>query len=220
MLRFRSFVEHGPQAGRLTVTIAVFVALAVSGALASDDNWQTLFDGHSLDGWKGDAKSFRIEDGAIVGGSLKEKVPRNEFLCSRKEYGDFELKLKFKLLGDHTNAGVQFRSQRIAKHHEMIGYQADLGASYWGALYDESRRKKILAKPDPAAVGEILVLGDWNEYRIQCQGRRIQLWINGYQTVDYTEPDTGIQQSGYIALQIHGGPPGEAWYKDITLREL
>jgi hypothetical protein len=220
MLRFPSFVEHGPRASRLTVAIAAFIALAAGGALADESGWQTLFDGHSLDGWEGDAKSFRIEDGAIVGGSLKEKVPRNEFLCSRKQYGNFELKLKFKLLGDRTNAGVQIRSKRIPDHHEMIGYQADLGAGYWGALYDESRRKKILAKPDPAAAGEILLIGDWNEYRIRCQGQRIQLWINGYQTVDYSEPDTSIPQSGNIALQIHGGPPGEAWYKDITLREL
>ncbi|MEK6235917.1 MAG: DUF1080 domain-containing protein, partial [Planctomycetales bacterium] len=163
---------------------------------------------------------FRIEDGAIVGGNLKNRIPRNEFLCSKKEYGDFELKLKFKLLGDKANAGVQIRSRRIPKHHEVIGYQADLGQNYWGALYDESRRRKILAKPDPKKLDAVLKRNDWNEYVIRCQGKRIQLWVNGFQTVDYTEPDDKIEQRGIIGLQIHGGPPSEAWYKDVVLKEL
>jgi hypothetical protein len=55
---------------------------------------------------------------------------------------------------------------------------------------------------------------------IRAEGRRIQLWINGVQTVDYTEEDPTIETTGVIALQIHGGPPGEAWYKDITLVDL
>src|SRR3954470_14778612 len=110
-----------------------------------------LFDGKTFDGWEGDTeKTWRIEDGAIVGGSLDTVVPRNEFLCTKKSYGDFELKVEFKLLGDRkgANAGVQFRTKRIPKHHEVIGYQADIGQGYWGALYDESRRNKVLAKPD------------------------------------------------------------------------
>ena len=60
---------------------------------------------------------------------------------------------------------------------------------------------------------------DWNEYRILAVGKRIQLWINGLATVDYTEPDDAIPQRGIIGLQIHGGPPSEAWYKDITIEE-
>ena len=55
---------------------------------------------------------------------------------------------------------------------------------------------------------------------IRCEGQRIQLWINGLETVDYTEEEQGIEQEGIIGLQIHGGEPSEAWYKDITIREL
>lgn len=180
----------------------------------------SLFDGKTFQGWEGDLKVFRIEDGAIVGGSLERKNPRNEFLCTEREYADFELKLKFKVLGKGANAGIQIRSRRIPDHHEMIGYQADLGDNYWGSLYDESRRRKILAAADGQAVAEVLRRDDWNEYAIRCEGKRIQLWINGLKTVDYTEPDDSIEQRGLIGLQIHGGPPSEAWYKDITLREI
>jgi hypothetical protein len=180
----------------------------------------SLFDGKSFDGWEGNLDVFRIEDGAIVGGSLKEDVARNEFLCTKKEYGDFELRLKFKLLGKGANAGVQIRTKRIPDHYEVSGYQADLGDGYWGALYDESRRNKILAAPKAGTLDEVLKRDDWNDYRIRCEGKRIQLWVNGVATVDYTEKDEGIAEQGVIAVQIHGGPPSEAWYKEISVVEL
>jgi hypothetical protein len=181
-----------------------------------------LFDGKTFNGWEGNLKIFRIENGAIVGGSLTEKVARNEFLCTKQEYSDFVLRLKFKLLGDPkgANAGIQFRSQRIPNHHEVIGYQADIGQNYWGALYDESRRKKVLAGPTPEEVQKFSKPNDWNEYVIRAQGRRIRLELNGRQTVDYTEPDETIKQTGCICVQIHGGPPSEVWYKDITIETL
>jgi len=199
--------------------IALFVVCATTSCLA-DDGFTPLFDGKSTKGWQGNLEMFRIEDGAVVGGTLKEKVPHNEFLTSDKEYENFELRLQFKLLGDRTNAGIQIRSKRIEDHHEMIGYQADLGNNWWGCLYDESRRRKVLAGPPAADRAKIIKKDDWNDYVIRCEGRHIQLWINGKQTVDYTEADESINQKGLIGLQIHGGPPGEAWYKNIRIKEL
>jgi hypothetical protein len=198
--------------------------LAAADKPAEKDKRTPLFDGKTFQGWDGDLKVFRIEDGAIVGGSLKQPLPRNEFLRTRQQYADFELRLKFKLLGKGVNAGVQIRSQRASKDsphpNEMIGYQADLGDGYWGCLYDESRRNKVLAGPPKEKLAEIVKPDDWNQYVIRCQGRRIQLWLNGTKTVDYSEPDAKIPQTGLIGLQIHGGPPSEAWYKDITINQL
>jgi Domain of Unknown Function (DUF1080) len=182
-----------------------------------------LADGKTFAGWEGDtAKTWRIVDGAFVGGSLAEKVPHNEFLCTKKQFGNFELRLKFKLLGSEgqINAGVQIRSERIPNHFEVKGYQADMGDGYWGALYDESRRKKVLAAPDKEVALKALKRGDWNDYVIRCEGPRIQIWLNGVQTVDYTEADAAIPQSGRICVQIHGGGKAEAWYKDIVIEEL
>ncbi len=147
-------------------------------------------------------------------------IRHNFFLSAKNDYDDFELTLEFRLKGDNTNAGIQIRSQRIPDHHEMIGYQADLGQNYWGALYDESRRRKILASPNADELAKVLKKSEWNTYRIRCEGKHIQLWINDFQTVDYVEEDDTIEQSGKIALQIHGGPPGEAWYRNIQLQPL
>lgn len=186
----------------------------------STEQGTVLFNGTNFEGWNGDTSVFRIEDGAIVGGQLKEKIPHNYFLEYDKAYADFELTLEFKLIGEQTNAGIQIRSKRIPDHHEMIGYQADLGQKYWGALYDESRRRKMLQRPELAEVKKVLKVEQWNKYRIRCEGPRIQLWINDLQTVDYTEQDAKIPLAGKIAVQIHGGPPGEAWYRNLKIRKL
>jgi hypothetical protein len=204
----------------LVVVCCSCLGVFVPSVLAADSEFVSLFDGKSLDGWEGDSSVFRVEDAAIVGGQLKEKIPHNFFLSTREEYSDFELTLEFQLLGRDTNAGVQIRSKRIPDHHEMIGYQADLGQSYWGALYDESRRNKILAAPNKEELAKVLKTGEWNKYRILCEGRHIQLWINDFKTVDYTETDEEIEQKGLIALQIHGGPPGEAHYRNIRIRRI
>jgi hypothetical protein len=185
-----------------------------------------LFDGKTFNGWefRDNEKWFRIQDGAIVCGSLSEPIPRNEFITTKKEYGDFTLRVECKVLGKGANGGIQFRSFRHPVDgdmpNEMIGYQADMTdtAQYWGALYDESRRNRFLAAP----WHELVVLfypNDWNEYEIVCKGNNIKLFLNGQLTVDYTEQDANIPARGYIGLQIHGGPPSEAWYRNIRIEE-
>ncbi|MEX0585168.1 MAG: DUF1080 domain-containing protein, partial [Pirellulales bacterium] len=145
---------------------AWLMSLGAGSLFAADKSAIKLFDGKSLDGWEGNEKIFRVEEGAIVAGSLKDKIARNEFLCTKEKYGDFELRLKFKLLGKGANAGVQFRTKRIPNHHEVSGYQADMGDGWWGSLYDESRRNKILAGPKAGTLDRVLKRDDWNEYRI------------------------------------------------------
>ncbi|GAA4447645.1 DUF1080 domain-containing protein [Nibrella saemangeumensis] len=183
-----------------------------------------LFDGKTFRGWEGDTlNTWRIVDGALVGGTLNTTQPRNDFLTTKASYGNFILRLKFKLLGTEgfINGGVQFRSQRLTNPaHEMIGYQADLGDKYWASLYDESRRNKTLIQPDPALVARILRRNDWNDYEIRAENRRIRLYLNGRQTIDYTEADPTIPQTGLIGLQVHGGGKVQIYYKDITIDEL
>lgn len=180
-----------------------------------------LFDGNTFEGWEGDQTWFRIEDGAIVAGKMTEPIPHNTFLCTTREFGDFVLHLKVKIVGgDTANAGIQLRSRRVPDNHEVSGYQADMGQKYWGCLYDESRRNKVLAGVDQALLDRVLNQGEWNDYLIRCEGRRIRLWLNGSQTVDYIETEEGIADSGIIGLQVHGGPASEAWYKDIVLTPI
>jgi len=55
---------------------------------------------------------------------------------------------------------------------------------------------------------------------VKCQDNHIQIWVNGYPSVDYFEDDDSIAQKGIIGIQIHEGAPAEAWFRNITLTEL
>lgn len=207
----------------------LLLAVLTTTAAAESPGLTPLFDGKSLRGLEGNQKYFRVQDGCIVAGTLKEKIPHNEFLCTEKSFGDFELTFEAKLVGPPSgkggdNAGVQFRSRRVPDSTEVSGYQADIGTAWdrsvWGALYDESRRRKMLAEP-AAELGERIVQpGDWNRMKVRCQGKHIQIFVNDTLTVDYIESDPEIETDGIIGLQIHSGPPSEAWYRNIHIRAL
>lgn len=217
---------------RLTVLISCLslLAFAVSISIRADEfrpepGFVPLFDGRTLDGWEGNLKMFRVEDSAVVAGTLKERIPNNEFLCTKKSYRNFELRLQAKLEGQGTNAGIQFRSRRIPNHHEVIGYQADIGIMrgselIWGALYDESRRRKFLVVGEQDQLKKVVKPDGWNDFVIRCDGPHIQISVNGYQTVDYVEKESDIAESGMIGLQIHSGEPAEASYRRIRIKEL
>jgi hypothetical protein len=203
------------------LTVLLLVATSV---LADSGRFVRLFDGKTFDGWEGNLSTFRIRNGAVVAGSLEARIPHNEFLCTKKKYGDFELRLKAKIVGPGQNAGVQFRSKRLPNSSEVAGYQCDVGRhdgrSIWGCLYDEARRRKFLVYGDETEIAKVVKSDDWNDMVIRSEGPRVQIWINGLRTVDYTEADDAIPRQGIIGLQIHVGPPAEAWYKDIEIKEL
>ena len=183
----------------------------------------SIFDGKSLDGWEGDPKIWRIQEGVITGGSLTEMVKRNEFLATTKEYSNFIVRLRIKLTGTEgfLNSGFQIRSQRVPGDSEMSGYQCDFGdPGWWGCIYDESRRNKLMAQSDMKILEPVLKRNDWNEYVIRADGPRITTWINGVQGVDYTEADPAITQSGRMGIQVHGGGKALVQVKDISIEEL
>lgn len=217
--QLREAVEDTPLEPRVTDLLAE--ARRNVEKAASEEGFVPLFDGRTFTGWHGNLDWFRIENETIIAGSLEKPIPRNEFLRTDKTYGNFELRLQFQLLGgDAANAGVQIRTAEIPDHHEVSGYQADMGNGWWGCLYDESRRNRVLAGPAPQDRGTMLRENDWNDYRIRCEGDRVRLWINDVLTVDYTETEPEIARTGIIAVQVHSGPPTEAWYRKVRLLEL
>lgn len=213
---------HQPNLSGVRVIRLVLLPLAFavgsSAAHAQDDSFVSLFDGKSLDGWEGNLQYWKVRDGMIVGDS--PGIRHNEFLCTKASFDDFELHVTFRIVGDETkNSGVQFRSKRVPNNTEVSGYQADVGQRFWGCLYDESRRNKVLVQA-PDDVAKIIKKDDWNTYVIRCVGPRITLTLNGAKTVDYTEPDDSVARSGVIGLQIHSGKKLEAQFKDIRIKKL
>ena len=196
---------------------AISAVPALGIARGAEEGFVSLFNGEDLNGWDGDPFLWKAENGMIVGRS--PGIGYNDFLTTANEYRDFVLRFEIHLLDDVGNSGVQVRSRRVPGSMEMSGYQADVGPSWWGSLYDESRRRVTLAKPSEATVRRALKPDAWNEYEVQAIGKRIVLKLNGTVTVDYTEDDDAIEQTGLIGLQVHSGPPLEVRFRNIRIQE-
>lgn len=186
---------------------------------------QRLFDGKTLTAWKtvdpAHASLWFVKDSVIRSGDGANKIPENTYLHTLNEYGDFELRCLFRLTGDPKtgmiNSGIQYRS--VLEGGKIVGYQADIGTGYWGDLYDEHRRGKLVGG-DLRTLKHLLREDGWNSYIIRCRGNHHELYINGVKTADYVETDPKIPQKGVIAVQIHSGGVAQIEFRDLTISEL
>ncbi|MEM6885532.1 MAG: family 16 glycoside hydrolase [Verrucomicrobiota bacterium] len=209
-----------------------------------DSNYVSLFDGKTLQGWDGDPKFWRVENGEIVGQSTPEnRTPKNTFLIwEGGDVADFELKVEFKLI--NHNSGIQYRSFRLqdeSRPWAVGGYQADLAEDlqWMGAAYGEAYKKLIARRGEKVIVGateddrqvigqvgdpdEILShvhVGDWNEYHIIARGNHCIQKINGVITTEFSEDAEDRFRQGLIAFQLHAGPPMEVRFRNVLLRKL
>ena len=229
---------------KIILNLLLLAAFFGNQAMGQQEKWIELFDGKSLDGWSvhsGFAK-YRIEDGAIVGTTVK-KSP-NTFLCTDKSYGDFILEFEV-MVDPRLNSGVQIRSTIAAEElthwlrddkgkfqpnpvpkDRVHGYQveiagAEVGTS--GGIYDEARRAMIEEWwiKEGSEASKAFKDGQWNKYRVECRGQSIKTWVNGISTADVKDAMTA---SGIIGLQVHAVgddvPPLEVRWKNIRLLEL
>jgi len=204
-----------------------FVLIAATATLvARADEPRPLFDGSSLAGWDvraGEEQWWKAAEGMIVGGSLTDNVPHNTFLSTKESFANFELRFKIRIrgAGGFVNSGIQIRSTRVPNSHEMKGYQVDAGPGWWGKLYDESRRNKVIGEPQDAQALAAAIKDDgWNEYRIVAEGPAIRSWINGVAALDYVEADPAIPLDGQIGLQVHGGGKALVEVEDVRIEKL
>ncbi len=181
--------------------------------LLTKENSKDFFNGKDLTNWEGDKEVWSVENGELVGKTAKG-LKSNNFLMSTFDATDFKLKLKVKLTPNGANSGVQFRSVPI-EGGEMRGPQADIGAGWWGKLYEESGRG-LLAKEG----GEQFVKpGEWNDYEVEAIGGKVRIAINGKDCTNYG-PDDKLARRGRIALQVHSGGPTDVRFKDIVVEVL
>jgi hypothetical protein len=222
---------------RTALFLGLVAAVCLSAqAPAADDGWAPLFDGKSLKGWvqRGGKAKYVVEGDAIVGTSVPNTP--NSFLCTEKEYADFELELEFKV-HPQLNSGVQIRSEYVPegktvefagktiKGPRVYGYQVEIDPaprSFSGAIYDEGRRGvflKDLKDNEPAR--KAFKQGEWNKFRIVCQGDSLKTWINGVPAVEVTDK---VTPKGFIALQVHSvgkkEEPLDVRWRNIRIKEL
>ncbi|MCM1501587.1 MAG: DUF1080 domain-containing protein [Bacteroidales bacterium] len=179
----------------------LLILLTVSYAVCAQAQWQPLFNGKNLKGWKtaGGNAEFRVVDGAIVG--TAKSGTQNTFLCTEKQYGDFILEMLFKV-DEGFNSGVQLRSH-VSDEGRVYGYQYEIDPSqraWTGGIYDEARLGWLYPLTVNPNAQMAFRHGEWNKIRIEAVGNRIRTWINGVPAADVLDAQ---DPSGFIALQVH-----------------
>ena len=202
--------------------LCLSVATAVTGAelpKPGPDGWINLFNGKDLTGWNGDPAVWRVENGYISGKA--EKVGHNTFLIYERPLANFVLEAKFVLVDGKGNSGIQYRSKVLDPAKWIVGgYQADIGANYFGMLYEE-RGRGIVVKPVPEALKSIKPDNDWNQFVITAKSNVVKQSLNGIDTVDFTDTDEAKRaMEGVIALQYHAPGGFEIRFKDIRVKLL
>ncbi|MDA0586526.1 MAG: DUF1080 domain-containing protein [Planctomycetota bacterium] len=213
---------------------AFVLALTVTASSVSAAEWANLFDGKTLDGWiqKNGTAKYKVVDGTIHG-TTNEGSP-NSFLCSEKEYGNFELEFEVKV-HNSLNSGVQIRSKtKDAKGDEKFGRvygpQVEIEAggekgAEAGYVYGEATGLGWLTSEENLKPHKVMKDGEWNKFRVVAKGATISTWINGEQIEELTHEEIyKTHPKGFIGLQVHGiqkgaGPYDVAW-RNIRLKEL
>jgi putative membrane-bound dehydrogenase-like protein len=176
--------------------------------LATPENVVGFFNGKDLTGWYGTDGLWSVEGGEIVGKTAG--LQRNEFLKSEMLLGDFRMTVEVKLVDNAGNSGIQVHSE-AKPDGEVKGYQADVGAGWWGKLYEELGRGILSDKSGE----EFVKLGDWNTYEIVAIGSHFRTRINGHTCVDLEDP-LGARR-GITAMQLHAGGKTEVRYRDFKV---
>lgn len=244
--------------GRQNVILTYALLLATGAVLQGRGaEGQPLFNGKDLSGWRvecqpGDREKtfWRVDGGTILCDSIGRKDHNYVWLVSEREFGDFELRLKFQAYKDSPgNSGLQFRSRfdATASGGWLDGPQVDIhppaGANWrTGLIYDETREEKRWIVPslkdwniDPKFKPARHVFkyaddGDgWNELVLICRGTKVKTILNDVVVTDWD--GTGVLdneahvrhkvgRSGHFALQLHSGDELRIRFKDITVRAL
>jgi 3-keto-disaccharide hydrolase len=208
-------------------------ATAAASAAAPDQGWRSLFDGQSVNAWRG-YKSDTIPSGwQVVDGALT-RVGGGGDIVTRETFGNFELTLEWKVDAG-GNSGIFYRASE------------DDEAIYWTApemqvLDDAGHRdgqSRLTAAGSlyglyPAVAGVVKPAGEWNTVRLVVNGTHVEHWLNGVKLVDCElgSPDWttrvaaskfaphlrfGRNVRGHIGLQDHGD---RVAYRNIRIREL
>jgi hypothetical protein len=196
-----------------------------------------------LTGWEADPRFWSVRDGAIVGQTTPEvRTVENNFLVWKDEVEDFELRLKYQL--ERGNSGIYYRARKRppgqTKGEALVGTQADFSADgrWTGVIMeytlrdvlaergqkvviDESGRKTVSGSiGDPAPLLARVQTNDWNDYSVVAKGGRVVLTINGTLMCELDDRDPKRLVRGWLALQVHVGPPMRVQFKDIFLKRL
>jgi hypothetical protein len=234
----------------LVPAFLLLVLCAFKMVAPNADGFKPMFDGKTLDGWDGDPKYWRAEDGAIIGEVTPATILKiNTFLIWKGGTpGDFEIKATYRI-SSKGNSGINYRSVRVdSLPYVLKGYQADIDGKdkynlgypkYSGQNYEERGRQFLALRGQRTIIENgkqprvVDTLGSkeellksinydgWNELHIIAKGNNLKHYLNGKLMSDVTDNDAVNRKfDGVIGVQVHVGPPMKIEFKDMMIKIL
>jgi hypothetical protein len=220
--------------------ISLLSAISLLAPLHGEEGFASLYNGKDLTGWKkvnGDG-DFHVDGECIVGAG--KNVKSNTFLRTEKTYKNFEFRFEMKFDDLSGNSGMMFRAlQKPGEDGRVNGYQCEhdngKDRAWTAGLYDEARRgwlqpqkankngteaEKAAQKAFTEQGKKIMKWDDWNQIRILCEDKHIQIWINGEKRVDYTDEGAEYTPEGFFALQVHAGKSCNVRWRKLEIKTL
>jgi hypothetical protein len=211
-----------------------------------EPGFEPIFDGKTLEGWDGDPKYWRVEDGSLVGEITPATIVKsNTFIVWKGgRPKDFELKLDYRITAE-GNSGINYRSALVpdpvtpANKFAMRGYQCDIDGQkrYSGNNYEEKGRRFLAVRGQVShVVGTRIpvvlstfgnadelaayVTDDWNSVHLTARGNVLTHSINGQlMSVVIDDDAPNRPPEGMIGVQVHVGPPMKVEYRKIRLKQ-
>jgi hypothetical protein len=218
-----------------TRSIVVLIVMAgvwlTEGRPSMQETWRPLFNGRTLEGWRGFKSAVPSSGWTAVDGTLARTGPGGDLLTA-DEFADFDLRLQWKI-SEGGNSGIFF-------------HVVDTGSEVWESgpemqILDNARHadgKSPLTSAGanyglhPPVRDVTRAVGEWNDVRLVVTGANVEHWLNGMKVVEYelwspsweslvkaskfvTMPAYGRAKRGRIALQDHGDA---VWFRDIRIR--
>jgi len=182
-----------------------------------NEQWVSLFDGKTLDGWDPVGKEkWEVKDGEIHGQAITKEYG---YLQTTKKFKDFHLSLRFKCVGD-GNSGVFFHTAfkpGTADVSQGLQFEIDPTLNHHtGGIYGDGRQWIVWPSPENEYTIHVT---DWNTYLLIVEGNHYIARLNGVVVIDFTDP-TPKSTDGTIALQLHAGGHGDMLFKEIYVRDL
>jgi len=210
---------------RMVLGVALAGSLVGSAARA-EGGWTKLYNGRDLSGWH--VLNGKIEAWKANGNLISCVAPGGGWLTSDQEYGDFELRLEYRIgPGGNSGVGIRYPGKGDPAH---VGIEIQIlddaapqyrnlkPAQYNAGIYYQAAATQKAARPP----------GEWNRYEIRCQGSRIRVKLNGtvVQDIDVEQYQTGEggytplakrPRRGHVGMQSHGD---QVDFRNVALRTL
>jgi hypothetical protein len=208
-------------AGLVLCTVAPLTAqdgaLNTLTAAEKQAGWRLLFDGKSTDAWRGYQSETMPAGWKIVDGVLTKATGTNDII-TREQFGDFELKLEWKL-DSAGNAGIFYHA---TEEYPKVYWSGPEYQLLDDAAASDGKNRLTAAGAAyglyPSPAGIVKPANQWNSARIVVKGTHVEHWLNGKKLLEYTLksddwlakvkaskfaawPNYGLASRGYIGIQ-------------------